>query len=83
MKINRQHIWQLNTIYFFTYGAIYVMNLSGVGIGIDPGVSRLGGEIVSHNTTVARQINWQRKLQLDTTSFHRWRHNRQAYFWCG
>ena len=24
-------------------------------MGIDPGVSRLGGEIVSHNTTDARQ----------------------------
>ena len=39
-------------------GAIYVMNLFGAGmVGIDSGVSRLGGEIVSHNTANARQKN--------------------------
>ena len=30
-------------------------------MGIDPGVSRLGGEIVSHNTTDARRSDVQMK----------------------
>ena len=28
-------------------------------MGIDPGVSRLGGEIISHNTTDARREEWK------------------------
>ena len=33
-------------------------------MGIDPGVSRLGGEIVSHNTTDARQVSACRKVEV-------------------
>ena len=40
-------------------------------VGIDPGVSRLGGEIVSHNTTDARQTTDARK-QIYSFSFITW-----------
>ena len=40
------------TQYLSSDGAIYIMNLFGAG-----GVSRLGGEIVGHNTTDARQVS--------------------------
>ena len=41
---------------FSSDGAIYVMNLLGAGGNQSRGLlSRLGGEIVSHNTTDARQ----------------------------
>ena len=36
--------------------APYIPRIFLVLVGIDPGVSRLGGEIVSHDTTDARHI---------------------------
>ena len=35
----------------------YMSRMFSVLVGIDPGVSRLGGEIVGHNTTDARILN--------------------------
>ena len=39
----------------FSQMAPYMSCIFLVLVGIDPGVSRLGGEIASHNTTDARQ----------------------------
>ena len=40
---------------FFPQMAPYMSRIFLVLVGIDPGVSRLGGETVSHNTTDARR----------------------------
>ena len=53
MMFGKDHENQLAGLKAIDRGAIYVKNLFGAG-GNDPGVSHLGGEIVSHNTTDAR-----------------------------
>ena len=62
-KINRQRKLQLNTLYFLAWRHIMSW-IYLVLVEIDPGVSRLGGEIASHNTTGARlrldiQVSWE------------------------
>ena len=59
----------------FSRMAPYMLWIFLVLVGIDPGVSHLGGEIASHNTTDARQLS---VLMLDclyfvnSESYRRW-----------
>ena len=54
MQANQQAAQIAAELNIFPQMAPYMSFIFLVLVGIDPGISRLGGEIVSHNTTDAK-----------------------------